>query len=225
MSHDRRSVRLRGGSDIFSSIGDRLTYANVMATLAVFIALGGASYAALKIPANSVGSKELKDNSVRGKEIKNGVVGTKDLKPGSVGPDALQGNAVGYDNLAPLAVDGSKVKDGSIPYAKLDAATVAPRLFAHVSSSGVLGEQSGVVSAARLSKGSYQVVFNRDLHGCVATASVGFGFGPGVIGAGATAQARMNLSNNPAAVGVTVYRNGYTFNDIEDDDFHLIVAC
>ena len=55
----------------------------------------------------------------------------------------------------------------------------------------------------------------------MATASVGFGFGPGVIGAGATAQARMNLSNNPAAVGVTVYRNGYTFNDIEDDDFHL----
>jgi hypothetical protein len=31
----------------------KLTYANVMATIAVFIALGGASYASLKLPKNS----------------------------------------------------------------------------------------------------------------------------------------------------------------------------
>ena len=210
---------------MLSSLRDRITYANVMATLAVFIALGGASYAAIKIPANSVGSKQLKDNSVRGKEIKNAVVGTKDLKPGSVGPDALQGNAVGFDNLAPNAVDGSKVKDGSIPYGKLDPATVSPRLFAHVSASGVLGEQSGVTSVSHPSTGQYGVTFNRDLHGCVAVATVGFGFGPGVIGAGATAQARMNLNSNPNTVGVTIYRNGYTFSNVENEDFHLIVAC
>ena len=204
---------------------ERLTYANVMATLAVFIALGGVSWAALKIPANSVGSRELENNAVRGKEIKNGVVGSKDLKDGAVGPDALQGNAVGFDNLAPGAVDGSKVKDGSIPYGKLDSQTVSPRLFAHVNSSGVLGESSGVTNVTHPSTGQYGVTFNRDLHGCVAVATVGFGFGPGVIGAGATAQTRMNLGNNPASVGVTVYRNGYTFANVENDDFHLIVAC
>lgn len=203
----------------------RLTYANVMATVAVFIALGGASWAAVKIPADSVGSKQLKDDSVGGPEIKNGVVGTKDLKDGSVGPDALQGNAVGYDNLAPDAVDASKVKDASIPYAKLDPQTVSPRLFAHVNSSGTLSENSGVVSASRQSKGQYSITFNRDLHGCVAVAGVGFGFGPGVIGAGATAQARMNLDNDPTKVGVTVYRKGYTFNDVEDNDINVIVAC
>lgn len=203
----------------------RLTYANVMATLAVFIALGGVSWAALKIPANSVGSKQLKDDSVGGPEIKDGVVGTKDLKAGSVGPDALQGNAVGFDNLAPNAVDGSKVKDASIPYGKLDPQTVSPRLFAHVSASGVLGESSGVTSFSHPSKGQYGVTFNRDLHGCVAVAGVGFGFGPGVIGAGATAQARMNLNGDPSTVGVTVYRKGYTFNDVEDNDINVIVAC
>ena len=37
-------------------IRDRLTYANVTATLALFIALGGSSYAALKLPRDSVGS-------------------------------------------------------------------------------------------------------------------------------------------------------------------------
>lgn len=42
----------------------KLTYANVMATIAVFIALGGASYAAIKLPKNSVGTKQLKKGAV-----------------------------------------------------------------------------------------------------------------------------------------------------------------
>lgn len=45
----------------------KLTYANVMATIAVFIALGGASYAATKLPKNSVGSKQIKANAVTSK--------------------------------------------------------------------------------------------------------------------------------------------------------------
>jgi hypothetical protein len=48
----------------------RLTYANVMATIAVFLALGGASYAAFKLPKNSVGTKQLKNNAVTTKKIK-----------------------------------------------------------------------------------------------------------------------------------------------------------
>jgi hypothetical protein len=49
----------------------RLTYANVVATMALFIALGGASYAALKLPKNSVGTKQLKKNAVNGSKVKN----------------------------------------------------------------------------------------------------------------------------------------------------------
>ena len=37
-----------------------LSYSNVMATLGVFIALGGASYAAVALPANSVSAKQLR---------------------------------------------------------------------------------------------------------------------------------------------------------------------
>ena len=50
----------------------KLTYANVMATIAVFIALGGASYAATQLPKNSVGSKQLKKNAVTGSESEDG---------------------------------------------------------------------------------------------------------------------------------------------------------
>lgn len=35
----------------------------------------------------------------------------------------------------------------------------------------------------------------------------------------------MNLNNDPNTVGVTVCRKGFTFSDVEDNDFHLIVAC
>jgi hypothetical protein len=43
----------------------RLTYSNVMATVAVFVALGGTSYAAIKLPKNSVGSTQIKSSAVR----------------------------------------------------------------------------------------------------------------------------------------------------------------
>jgi hypothetical protein len=42
----------------------KLTYANVMATVAVFLALGGGAYAATQLPKNSVGAKQLKPHAV-----------------------------------------------------------------------------------------------------------------------------------------------------------------
>lgn len=57
---------------------EKLTYANVMATLGVFIALGGVSYASLKLPKNSVGSKQIKKAAVTTPKIKqNAVTGLK----------------------------------------------------------------------------------------------------------------------------------------------------
>jgi hypothetical protein len=61
-----------------------LTYANVMATIAVFIALGGASYAALKLPKNSIGSKQLKKNAVTTAKIKNEAVTAAKVKKGAL---------------------------------------------------------------------------------------------------------------------------------------------
>ena len=43
---------------------DRLTYANVISSLALFIALGGTSYA-LTLPRNSVGSAQIRDRRAR----------------------------------------------------------------------------------------------------------------------------------------------------------------
>ena len=48
----------------------RLTYANVMATLALFIALGGSGYAATQLSRNSVGTLQLKRNAVTGVKVR-----------------------------------------------------------------------------------------------------------------------------------------------------------
>lgn len=69
-----------------------LTYANVMATLAIFIVLGGGAYAAIKIPKNSVGSKQLKKNAVITKKIHNNAVVSSKIKPNAVtGGDIKEG--------------------------------------------------------------------------------------------------------------------------------------
>jgi hypothetical protein len=53
---------------------------NVVAYLALFVALGGTSYAAINLPANSVGAKQIKKNAVRAGELKSGAVRTSEVK-------------------------------------------------------------------------------------------------------------------------------------------------
>src|SRR3954447_22025041 len=81
-------------------IADRLTYANVTATLALFVALGGSSYAALKLPRNSVGSKQIRTAAVRSRQVKDRSLGVKDLSTsarkslrGAAGPTGPAGHA------------------------------------------------------------------------------------------------------------------------------------
>jgi hypothetical protein len=60
-------------------IRERLTYANVVATLALFIALGGSSYAALTITGKSV-----KDSSLTGRDVKNSSLTSSDIRDRSL---------------------------------------------------------------------------------------------------------------------------------------------
>ena len=63
----------------------RVTYANVVATLALFIALGGSSYAAValtgqNIKDNTLTSADIKNNSLTSNDIKDGSLLSKDFK-------------------------------------------------------------------------------------------------------------------------------------------------
>jgi hypothetical protein len=79
----------------------RLSYGNVVATLALFIALGGTSYAALKLPRNSVGSAQIRNDAVTSAKVQNGSLLLDDFSaaqqaglhgaPGSQGAPGPQG--------------------------------------------------------------------------------------------------------------------------------------
>lgn len=57
----------------------RATYANVVATIAVFLAMGGTGYA-LSLPRNSVGTVQLKKGAVTAKKIRRSAVSTAKVK-------------------------------------------------------------------------------------------------------------------------------------------------
>jgi hypothetical protein len=67
----------------------RLTYANVVATLALFLALGGVSYGALRIKSshlvnNSVRTQDLRNNDIRSKDIRNRTIVGRDILTSTV---------------------------------------------------------------------------------------------------------------------------------------------
>lgn len=63
-----------------------LSFANSVSLLALFIALGGTSYA---IAVGAVGSREIKNNGVRGVDVRNRSLTERDVKRGSLGLASL----------------------------------------------------------------------------------------------------------------------------------------
>ena len=76
-----------------NQIRKRLTYANVMSSIAVFLVLGGAAFAAVKLPKNSVGTKQLKNNAVTSAKVKDGSLLGADFAAGQLpaGPQGPKG--------------------------------------------------------------------------------------------------------------------------------------
>jgi hypothetical protein len=87
--------------------------AMVVACIALAVALGGTSYAAIKLPRNSVGTKQLQ---------KNAVVATK-LSERSVGPRKLQNNAVTTRTVKKDQLTGEKIVEATLQ--KVPSATMA----------------------------------------------------------------------------------------------------
>jgi len=87
----------------------------VISVIALFIALGGTSYAVTQLPKDSVGTKQLKKSAVTSQKLKAGAVTSRTIAKGAVTDGKLAGNAV----------TGAKVKDGSLTADDLTAAARA----------------------------------------------------------------------------------------------------
>jgi hypothetical protein len=80
---------------MFTALRTRMSYANVIATIALFVALGGSSYAALQLPRNSVGPKQLKKNAVTSVKIKRNAVTTAKIKANAVTGSKINESTLG----------------------------------------------------------------------------------------------------------------------------------
>lgn len=71
----------------------RLTFANVIACIALFVALGSGAYAATQLPKNSVGTKQIRKNAVTSAKVKNRSLKAVDFKQGQLpaGPQGPRG--------------------------------------------------------------------------------------------------------------------------------------
>jgi hypothetical protein len=124
-------------------IRKRLTYANVMSSLAVFLVLGGATaFAATKI-----GSNEIKANAILTGKIKKEAVTTSKIK----------NSAISTSKIANDAVTGAKVNEGTLGQVpSANAANTAnfatssnPEAFAKVETNGSVDPamSKGIASA------------------------------------------------------------------------------
>ena len=91
----------------------KLRYSNVIASIALFVALGGAAVAAA-VPRNSVGTNQLKSGAVTAAKIRKGAVTAGKLAPKSVVAGKLGPNAVTPGNLGNGVVGTSKIAEGAV---------------------------------------------------------------------------------------------------------------
>jgi hypothetical protein len=71
----------------------RLTYANVMSTIAVFVVLGGTGYAATRLARNSVGSPQIRNGAIKNVDISSATKRSLRGKRGAKGPTGATGPA------------------------------------------------------------------------------------------------------------------------------------
>ena len=81
----------------------RITYANIVSSLALFLVLGGGAWAATQLPANSVGTPQLKKSAVTSPKLANNAVAGRKVKDNSLtGADISESTLGTVPNSAKL---------------------------------------------------------------------------------------------------------------------------
>jgi hypothetical protein len=95
--------------------------AMMVACVALFVALGGTSYAAIKLPANSVGTKQIKNSAVTGAKVKDATLTGAKIADASVTGAKIADGAVGTSKFG--TVPGARVRHASTAVTVPSAAT------------------------------------------------------------------------------------------------------
>lgn len=157
----------------------KLTYSNVIASIALFVALGGAAVAA-GLPKGSVGPRQLKHGAVTAAAIRKQAVTSGKLAPKSV----IAGK------LGPNSVLPGNIGNGAISSAKIGAGAVIANTI-----------KNGVVTTNKLANANVTTAKLAD--GSVTTAKLGSEVGPllGALKSGQTLRGVFDVGGNEATTG------------------------
>jgi len=114
---------------------------NVVGYLALFVALGGTSYAATQLPKNSVKAKQIAPNAVTSSKVKNGSLVADDLSPAARA--VLQGQTGATGPAGPAGAKGEKGDKGEKGEPGAPASVPSPTPFVDIHPTGTLTFPAG----------------------------------------------------------------------------------
>jgi hypothetical protein len=209
---------MRMSTTRFSRFRKRLTFANVTSMIALFVALGGTSYAAATLPSNSVGKGQIRANAVGKSEAAPNSIGKAEVSTSSIGRSEIATNGVAASEIKANAIDTDEIADGGLQAADLsDAAKAAINGVKFHSAVTAAGAQSAgnakTVTHTALS-GIYTVDLGSDVSACqvaatITDAAVGF----------------IRVTSDPATKNVVTVNTAAVGGGDADRAFNLIVAC
>jgi len=145
-----------------------------LALLALFLALGGTSFAASNafLPRNSVGTAQVINGSLQTNDLGKGALKALKGNTGPRGPAGAQGapgspGATGAQGVqGPPGAAGAQGVQGA-------PGQSATKLFVAMDADGTLTKNSGATLATRAGAGVYRISFNTDITNCVYLATGG----------------------------------------------------
>lgn len=127
-----------------------LSVANVLSCLALFVALGGAAYAAVKIPPNAIKARNIANQAVTNPKIKREAVTSGKIRNGGVNSVDLGAGQVTNEKLGTGAVTGKKIAKKAVSPRTLAANAVGTDAIANEAVTiGKIGKEA--VDASKIS--------------------------------------------------------------------------
>ena len=194
-----------------SKLRSRLSYANVTATLALFLALGGTSYAVVLLPRDSVGRAQIRSRAV----------GSAELGGNAVSSRAIRDRAILLRDISPsarAALQGAVGATGPIG-PKGDPGPPGIAFHAAVNSAGGLVRGNATAGGNAPGDGVFTVEWAQDVSGCQSVATLARVTGGAVEDPPA---GRINV--RPAGRGVEVRTYG-SDGASTDLPFNVVVVC
>jgi len=122
----------------------------VLSSIAIFLVFGGAAFAAVQLPKNSVGTKQLKKSAVTSTKVKDGSLTAADFKAGEL-PAGAEGKQGKEGTKGKEGTQGKEGAQGPIGPSDLYSAKGAFKSL-------VPGETKFTLASLTLPPGSYQVI-------------------------------------------------------------------